>query len=122
MFVWEGVTYYLAGDVVDTTSSAVRELSLDGGSFSLGYASLARETLNQEGVRKMWKHLKFNHPGEPTKFGIPRGSLEPSLWGRAGGHRQPYCPASGEHRPDGVAHHRSRRDKSRTACYAALFI
>jgi O-methyltransferase involved in polyketide biosynthesis len=77
--VWEGVTYYLSSDIVDETLSAVRTLSAVGGSICFDYASLSPEALNQEGARKMREHLKSNHPGEPTKFGIPFGKLKAFL-------------------------------------------
>jgi methyltransferase (TIGR00027 family) len=79
LFVWEGVTYYLSSDTVDETLSAVRELSSTGGSICFDYGSISPETLNDEGAKKMREHLKANHPGEPTKFGIPRGALESFL-------------------------------------------
>ena len=79
LFVWEGVTYYLSSDIVDETLSAVRTLSAVGGSICFDYASLSPEALNQEGARKMREHLKSNHPGEPTKFGIPFGKLKAFL-------------------------------------------
>ena len=79
LFVWEGVTYYLSSDIVDETLSAVRTLSAAGGSICFDYASLSPEALNQEGARKMREHLKSNHPGEPTKFGIPFGKLKAFL-------------------------------------------
>jgi len=79
LFVWEGVTYYLSSDTVDETLSAVRELSATGCSICFDYASLSPETLSEEGARKMREHLKTNHPGEPTKFGISHGTLEPFL-------------------------------------------
>ena len=85
LFVWEGVTYYLSSEIVDETLSAVRTLSAAGGSICFDYASLSPETLSEEGARKMREHLKSNHPGEPTKFGIPRGTLESFLGERGYG-------------------------------------
>ena len=79
LFVWEGVTYYLSSEIVDETLSAVRTLSAAGGSICFDYASLSPETLSEEGARKMREHLKTNHPGEPTKFGIPFGKLKAFL-------------------------------------------
>jgi methyltransferase (TIGR00027 family) len=79
LFVWEGVTYYLSAEIVDGTLSAIRKLSSAGSSICFDYASLSPETLSEEGARKMREHLKINHPGEPTKFGIPRGKLESFL-------------------------------------------
>jgi methyltransferase (TIGR00027 family) len=91
LFVWEGVTYYLSSDTVDETLSAVRELSSRGGSICLDYASLSTEAFSEEGARKLHEHLKTNHPGEPTKFGIPRGTLESFLGERGYGVIECLC-------------------------------
>lgn len=82
LFVWEGVTYYLSSKAVDETLKAVREVSPIGSSVCFDYASLSTEALNEEGFKKLSEHMKSNHPGEPTKFGIPRGKLTEFLAAR----------------------------------------
>jgi len=42
------------------------------------YAALSREALSEDGSRKMMERLKTDHPGEPTRFGIPEGGLKHS--------------------------------------------
>jgi len=76
LFVWEGVTYYLTAEAVDTTLAAVRSLAVAGSSICFDYAALSSEALNEEKARKLHEHLRSNHPDEPVKFGIPSGRLE----------------------------------------------
>ena len=76
LFVWEGVTYYLAGEIVDSTLGAIRDLACPGSSICFDYASLSPESINDEAIRKLRQHMKSNHPAEPTRFGIPQGMLE----------------------------------------------
>jgi methyltransferase (TIGR00027 family) len=75
LFVWEGVTYYLTSKAVDETLGAIRALSPAGSSICFDYASLLAETLVEEGIKKLRELMRSDHPGEPTKFGIPKGEL-----------------------------------------------
>ena len=79
LFIWEGVTYYLSATVVDATLAAIRDLSCTGSSICFDYASLSAEALSEEGVKKLRELMTSDHPGEPTKFGIPQGRLEAFL-------------------------------------------
>jgi methyltransferase (TIGR00027 family) len=94
LFIWEGITYYLSGEIVDNTLASVRALSAEGSSICFDYASLSPETLSQEGALKLREHLKSNHPGEPTKFGILQGKLESFLGQR--GYKLVKCLNSSE--------------------------
>jgi methyltransferase (TIGR00027 family) len=82
LFVWEGVTYYLAADVVDDMLGGVRAIAPAGGSICFDYASLSLEALGEEGVKKLREKMKTDHPGEPAKFGIRAGELESFLAAR----------------------------------------
>jgi methyltransferase (TIGR00027 family) len=79
LFVWEGVTYYLSGAVVDDTLSVIMSNSPAGSMLCFDYASLSPEISNDEGVRKIREHMMSNHPGEPTQFGIRNGEIESFL-------------------------------------------
>jgi methyltransferase (TIGR00027 family) len=79
LFLWEGVTYYLPAEVVDETLRAIRAISPAGSSICFDYASLSLDTLSEEGVVKLRALMKSDHPGEPTKFGIPQGKIDPFL-------------------------------------------
>ncbi len=76
LFVWEGVTYYLSFQAVDSILSFVRTNSSPGSSICFDYAALSRETLSEDGAQKLRERLRTDHPGEPTKFGIREGELE----------------------------------------------
>lgn len=75
LFVWEGVTYYLSAEVVDSTLSFIRSNSPAGSSICFDYASLSSEALNNSGVKKLRDHMKSCYPAEPTRFGITQGKL-----------------------------------------------
>jgi len=75
LFVWEGVTYYLSAEVVDSTLSFIRWNSPAGSSVCFDYASLSPEALNGSGVKKLREHTKSRYPAEPTRFGIMQGKL-----------------------------------------------
>jgi methyltransferase (TIGR00027 family) len=79
LFVWEGVTYYLPAKVVDDTLGAIRDISCLGSSICFDYASLSAETLSEEGAKMLREHMKSRYSAEPTKFGIPQGTLETFL-------------------------------------------
>ena len=76
LFVWEGVTYYLSLQAVDSILSFVRTNSALDSSICFDYAALSREALSENGAQKLREQLKTDHPGEPTKFGIREGELE----------------------------------------------
>ena len=75
LFVWEGVTYYLSAEVVDSTLSFIRLNSPTGSSICFDYASLSPEALNNSGVKKIRERMKSRYPAEPTRFGITQGKL-----------------------------------------------
>ncbi len=75
LFVWEGVTYYLSVQVIDSTLSFIRSNSPSGSSICFDYASLSPEALNESGVKKLREHMKSRYPAEPTRFGITQGKL-----------------------------------------------
>jgi methyltransferase (TIGR00027 family) len=75
LFVWEGVTYYLSAEVVDSTLSFIRSNSPTGSSICFDYTSLSPEALNGSGVNKLREHMKSRYPAEPNRFGITQGKL-----------------------------------------------
>jgi methyltransferase (TIGR00027 family) len=79
LFVWEGVTYYLPANVVDSTLEAIRDISCAGSSVCFDYASLSPEALSEEGAKILREHMKSRYSAEPTKFGIPQDRLEAFL-------------------------------------------
>jgi methyltransferase (TIGR00027 family) len=79
LFIWEGVTYYLAGQTADRTLTVVRSISPPGSSIAFDYASISPEALGEEGVRRLREHMKTQYANEPAKFGIREGTLESFL-------------------------------------------
>jgi methyltransferase (TIGR00027 family) len=79
LFVWEGVTYYLPAKVIDDTLRAIRDISCAGSSVCFDYASLSTEAVSEEGAKILREHMKSRYSAEPTKFGIPQGTLEAFL-------------------------------------------
>ncbi len=76
LFVWEGVTYYLPAEAVDRVLKAVRSVSVEGSSICFDFASLSREALDDESIKKLREQMKAALAAEPTRFGIPAGELE----------------------------------------------
>ncbi len=79
LFVWEGVTYYLSSEAVNRTLEGVRAVAPAGSSICFDFASLSFEAFSDEGVKKLRQLMRSNHPGEPTRFGIPKGKLDAFL-------------------------------------------
>jgi methyltransferase (TIGR00027 family) len=79
LFIWEGVTYYLSGEVVDKVLACVRLNSPSGSSIAFDYASLSNEALNENGAKELRRHMRTQHSREPTKFGIRVGKIEAFL-------------------------------------------
>jgi methyltransferase (TIGR00027 family) len=79
LFIWEGVTYYLSAEIVDSMLKTIHALAPVGSSLCFDYAALSRQTLDETGVKKLREIMKDRHAGEPTRFGIPQGLIEPYL-------------------------------------------
>jgi methyltransferase (TIGR00027 family) len=75
LFIWEGVTYYLTAEAVDHTLAAVKAVSATGSEICFDYASLSPEALREEGAKVLREHMRTRHSNEPTRFGIPYGTL-----------------------------------------------
>jgi methyltransferase (TIGR00027 family) len=79
LFIWEGVTYYLTVEAVDHTLAAVKAVSAAGSDICFDHASLLPEALSEEGARVLREHMRTKHSNEPTRFGIPYGTLNQFL-------------------------------------------
>jgi methyltransferase (TIGR00027 family) len=82
LFIWEGVTYYLAAEAVDKTFAALRKTATTGSEICFDYASLSREALHEQRTMKLREHMKADHADEPARFGIPEGKLSEFLFER----------------------------------------
>jgi methyltransferase (TIGR00027 family) len=76
LFVWEGVTYYLSAEAVDSTLNFIRFNSPRGSSICFDYASLSPGAFNDSGVKKIRERMKSRYSSEPTRFGITQGKLD----------------------------------------------
>ena len=79
LFIWEGVTYYLTAKVVDDTLDSIKAICPTGSSICFDYAALSPEALMEEGTKHVREKLKSEYSGEPTRFGIPAGTIEAFL-------------------------------------------
>jgi methyltransferase (TIGR00027 family) len=79
LFIWEGVTYYLAADAVDSTLEFVRKNSGQGSSiiFDYVYTSALTTARKQGEVARMQRYSRFT--GEGLVFGIEEGRVEEFL-------------------------------------------
>jgi methyltransferase (TIGR00027 family) len=75
LFVWEGVTYYLSRQVVQSVLAFVHANSPVGSSICFDYAALSDEALSETGTRELRKLMQTQYSQEPAKFGIPAGGL-----------------------------------------------
>jgi methyltransferase (TIGR00027 family) len=82
VFVWEGVTYYLAPEAVDGMLTFVAENSPPGSSICFDYAAISQETLDEPNGKEIRSHMRSQYANEPARFGIPAGWIESFLDGR----------------------------------------
>ena len=79
LFIWEGVSYYLSREAVDQLLTTVRSNSPAGSSIGFDYAALSAEVLQDAGVQEFRQLMRARHADEPTRFGIPAGTIEAFL-------------------------------------------
>jgi methyltransferase (TIGR00027 family) len=75
LFIWQGVTQYLAPEAVDSTLAFVANHSGQGSSivFDYMYTSLLDGTVKRGEVNSMQRYRRMT--GEGFKFGIPEGTI-----------------------------------------------
>ncbi len=79
LFIWEGVMMYLSADVVDDTLSFIKSDSSADSLVCFDYGSHWPEMLDAYGVKELYQFHEAHAPGEPLRFGIERGKIEPFL-------------------------------------------
>jgi methyltransferase (TIGR00027 family) len=79
LFIWEGVTYYLTAEAVDSTLAFVLAHSSQGSSiiFDYVYASALTAAHKRGEVARMQRYRRFT--GEGLVFGIEEGQVEEFL-------------------------------------------
>ncbi len=83
LFIWEGVTYYLTADTVNTVLSAISGNCASGSTLCFDYAAISNEALEEKGARELRQLMRSQHADEPAKFGIAEGELETVLGRKA---------------------------------------
>jgi methyltransferase (TIGR00027 family) len=83
LFIWEGVTYYLAAGAVDSTLAFVVRNSGEGSCvvFDYVYVSALTAARKRGEIARMQRYGRFT--GEPLTFGLEQGQVEEFL-GRRG--------------------------------------
>jgi methyltransferase (TIGR00027 family) len=82
LFIWEGVTYYLTAEAVDSTLGFVVVNSGEASSiiFDYVYASALTASRKRGEIARMQRYQRFT--GEGLTFGIEEGKIEEFLGGR----------------------------------------
>jgi methyltransferase (TIGR00027 family) len=82
LFIWEGVTYYLTSEAVDSTLGFVVKNSREASSiiFDYVYASALTATRKRGEIARMQRYQRFT--GEGLTFGIEEGKVEQFLSSR----------------------------------------
>jgi methyltransferase (TIGR00027 family) len=79
LFIWQGVTYYLQAEAVDSTLAFVAQHSAPGSViiFDYIYTSLLDGTVRHGEVTRMQRYRRMT--GEGLTYGIPEGEVEEFL-------------------------------------------
>ena len=84
LFIWEGVTYYLDAESVDSTLSFISRSSHSESIIAFDYTvSLSEENLSDfYGAKEFAQTMEEHHAAEELTFSIPEGEIESFLEGR----------------------------------------
>ena len=74
--MWEGVSYYLESESVDTTLEFVSQSSHNESVIALDYTiSITEENIDQYGVKEFYQTMKEHHANENLMFAIDAGKI-----------------------------------------------
>ena len=80
LFLWEGVSYYLDSESVDTTLEFVSHSSHKESLIVLDYTiSISEENINYYGVKEFYQTMKKHHANEELMFAIDEGKTKSFL-------------------------------------------
>lgn len=79
LYVWEGVTYYLAAKAVDQTLACIRRNSGAGSELCFDYMIDAPDMASRYGVAQSQALMRDTYHAEPIRSRIPEGALEAFL-------------------------------------------
>lgn len=76
LFIWEGVTYYLTAQSVDSTLESVRRNAPSGSTLCFDYMIEAPDMASRHGVKEVLEAWKNAYSSEPVRFGIEEGTID----------------------------------------------
>jgi methyltransferase (TIGR00027 family) len=77
LFLWEGVSYYLDSESVDSTLEIVNHNSHNESVIAFDYLiSISEENINYYGVKEFFQTMKKHHANEELMFAIDEGKIE----------------------------------------------
>jgi methyltransferase (TIGR00027 family) len=81
LFIWEGVTYYLEPDSINTTLESIKKMSHERSSLAFDYLIQIRpeDAYKYYGVQAGREFMAKNSPNERTKFLIEEGKIDTFL-------------------------------------------
>jgi methyltransferase (TIGR00027 family) len=75
LYIWEGVTYYLPAEAIDSTLGFIRENSPRGSTVCFDYYSTFPGMDEAYGVREQREFMRTHSPGERMQFSIKREEI-----------------------------------------------
>ena len=80
LFMWEGVSYYLAADAVDAILEFIKSNSAIGSTVAFDYIAIWPGLFDAYGVKELIEFNKSKQPGESgSTFNIKEGTIESYL-------------------------------------------
>ena len=77
LFLWEGVSYYLESESVDSTLEIINHNSHNESVIAFDYLiSISEENINYYGVKEFFQTMKKHHANEELMFAIDEGKIE----------------------------------------------
>ncbi len=79
LFIWEGVTFYLAPKAVDDTLRYIKNNSRGGSTVCFDCSTSSQDGLKRYGVKELKEAMRVSFPGEATLFAFEEGKIKSFL-------------------------------------------
>jgi methyltransferase (TIGR00027 family) len=81
LYLWEGVTYYLEPDSINTTLESIKRISNKGSAIAFDYLVKVppEETHKYYGLKELLEFMAKSYPNDRNKFFLKEGEIEPFL-------------------------------------------
>jgi methyltransferase (TIGR00027 family) len=81
LFLWEGVTYYLEPDSINTTLESIKRISHKGSAIAFDYLVKVppEETHKYYGLKELLEVMAKSYPSDRNKFSLEEGEIESFL-------------------------------------------